>query len=122
MKLIGESLAIFGAEVCWAATDVAAAAELVENVSHRQPLADVRLGIKSAPRIDGFGALGHDVSRPASGVDDVDGRHGDRAVAQRTQPRVDRRTVGGRFGDDPDVDGAERVEHGGRPAVVVERE
>src|SRR6187431_1970720 len=61
IKLVGEGLAVFGAEVGGTAADVAAAAELVEDVSHRQPLADVSVGIELAPRINGLGPFGHRV-------------------------------------------------------------
>jgi len=54
VELIGEGLSVFGTEVRGAAANMTAAAELVEDVAHRQPFTDIGGCIKLAPRVDGF--------------------------------------------------------------------
>ena len=61
IELIGKCLAIFGAEVRWAAAHLATAPELVNSVSHCKSLTDIGVCIESAARIDSVCAFRHHV-------------------------------------------------------------
>ncbi len=63
IELIGERLAIAGAEVGWPAGDLAPAAQFVHEISDGQSPTHVGLGVQLAAGIEGLPAFGNHVGR-----------------------------------------------------------
>jgi hypothetical protein len=63
IELIGERLAVLSREIRWPTTDMAAAAQLVQEITHSEPLADIGFRVQLAAGIYRLGMFGDDLRR-----------------------------------------------------------